>query len=88
MIVYRIQVSEGKDWLITWVAESASARRLAKQIAKAKTDAVIYLDKVEVISGRKGICEALNTATMNRTTPGACAFEPVTRTEPKTGDMT
>ena len=77
MIVYRIQVNTGKDWTTMWVAGSAAARKLAKSLAAKHPSDTVYLDRVRIEPGREGVCEALNTATANRSTPGACAYEPV-----------
>jgi hypothetical protein len=63
MIVYRIQVHIGTEWLNIWLPTSAEAK---KELATfEKSDHAARLDQIEVGPGREGLCRLLNLADAN-----------------------
>jgi len=64
MIVYRIQVSKGKEWIVQWEPLLAEAKRSFTTYLRAGYE--VHLDKIEILSSRDDIAAALNHAQVNR----------------------
>ena len=63
MIVYRIQVYVGIEWLNIWLPRLAEARK--ELVGWEKGGYAARLDQVEVGAGREGLCALLNLADAN-----------------------
>ena len=63
MIVYRIQVYVGTEWLNIWLPKLAGARTELASFEKSGYAA--RLDQIEVGAGREGLCNLLNLADAN-----------------------
>lgn len=63
MIVYRIQIYVGTEWLNVWSPRLAEAKRELASFEKSGHEA--RLDQIEVGSGREGLCQLLNLADAN-----------------------
>ena len=64
MIIYRVQVSVGTEWMNVWMATLDEGQ---KELAIFDGDYEARLDKVYVMTDREGLAAAMNLADANHT---------------------
>lgn len=64
MILYRLQITAGPDWMTAWFTTVAEGRRELAACEKRKTEA--RLDKIDVPTDKEGLAWAMNLADANQ----------------------
>ena len=95
MILYRIQISSDQDWVTSWYPLQALAKLAFTTTIGKLPKADVYLDEIDVptgkvgdMSGRDHVANALNCASVDRTTwPGKELMKRVAADEEITEDF-
>lgn len=64
MILYRIQIEDGPDWINLWVTTAAQGRK--ELVACEQRQKVARLDKIDVPTDKEGLAWAMNMADTNQ----------------------
>ena len=63
---YRLQLSHGGDWTVSWFLTKEPAIEAARAADDTRTLTGIHIDLVSVLPGKAGLNWALNHAQVNR----------------------
>lgn len=63
MILYRLQIAEGPDWINAWFTTMAEGKQTLRACQKRGVEA--RLDRIDVPTDKEGLAEAMNLADAN-----------------------